>query len=416
MKRIVALLLCGLVCLGALPGLARAEGLPVIRITYVSDAVLSLEEAVDAQVTLTANGQETVFAARLRLGDESRDSVETALPQKSLRLDGDGTRLILSNDGADAVYTKCLAAVCASLIAQGPIAVPVQAQEPVEVYLNGEYWGLYTRREVIQDAIARFEGLSDDAGLNVADAGCVAVCGDVSALRGALREAAALDLSGAEGQQRLSQLLDVESLLNWMAVNAYLGNANLYGTVFFYQAGEGPWKLATGDFAYALQKAGDDSVGRLAGSSNHSGLALAQLTAQVLGAAEYRAAFAEKLGALYQALPVSLMQETVDAENRRIADALPAHMQRWAAAFAQALDDENVYPAADAQEALLFQSYCIYRLRDKTLPQRPWYVQDSARRALALTDAEMASCFGQDQPALPEIPGDTWADYQAAHQ
>ena len=60
MKRISLLaFFCCLFCLCALTGLAQEETLPVIRITYAADAVLSQADAVDAQVTLVSAGTET---------------------------------------------------------------------------------------------------------------------------------------------------------------------------------------------------------------------------------------------------------------------------------------------------------------------------------------------------------------------
>lgn len=413
MKKVgLLILLCCTLCLCALPALAQE--LPVIQITYAPDAPLSREEAVEARVTLVHAGRETAFDAGLRLQDETLDAVEKALPQQSLRIDGGDTRFILYNDGSDALYTKVMSAVCGSLIAQGPIAVPVPAQEPVEVYLNGEYWGLYTRREVIEDTIARFEGIGQTDALHVATANLHAIVGDAAGLQEAFRQIESLDLSHEEERQTLSALLDTESFLNWMAVNAYFGNANLFGEIFYYQPGEGPWKCAAGDFAFALSFASDNTIGRLAvqDGAQPSWGETAKLAGRLLQEPVYREAFLAKLGALYQALPTPVMQAAVDAENARIAAALPAHMERWAEPFAQALPDEYDYPAADA---LSFQHYRLYRLRDKTLVQRPWYLYDSAQRELAASDEDMARYFGDPRPELPEVPGDTWEDYKAAH-
>ena len=402
-----------LISLLALPGMAEEASLPAICITYAADAELSQEEAVEAQVVLADAGEETSLEAQLRLHDSTLDVVETALPQKSLRVDGGETRFILYNDGNDAIYTKIISAVCGNLIAQGPVAVPVRAQEPVEVYRNGEYWGLYTRREVIEDAIVRFEGLADTAGLKVADVNRKAVCGDVTGLTEAFQSIKELDLSLEEDRQTLEELLDTESFLNWLAVNAYFGTADLYGEIYFYQIDEGPWKCAAGYFAYALITASDNSLGRVANQdeAQPSLGETARLAGKMLKVSEYRDAFLTKLGALYQALPVEVMQAAVDTENARIAAVLPAHTARWADAFAQALGDAYSYPA-DAQEAELFQQYRVYRLRDKTLVQRPWYLYDSVQRELEVTDEDMTRYFGS-KPELPEVPDDTWEEYKA---
>lgn len=87
MKKIkwFALLGC-LISLLALPGMAEEASLPAIRITYTADVELSQEEAVEAQVVLEDAGEETSLEAQLRLHDSTLDVVETALPQKSLRV------------------------------------------------------------------------------------------------------------------------------------------------------------------------------------------------------------------------------------------------------------------------------------------------------------------------------------------
>lgn len=416
MKKIGCLaLLCCLLCLCALPALAQEESLPVIRITYAADAILSQTKPVDAQISLTVSGQEQLFDGQLRLNAATSDAVENVLPQKSLRIDGETEHFILYNDGNDGANAKIISAVCCNLIAQSPIATPVRAQEPVVVYLNGEYQGLYTRREIIENAIARFEGLDDSAALCVANSSKNAVCGDVSGLEEALLNAQTLDLSSEAGRQQLDALVDTDSLLNWMAVNSYFGNANLYGELFLYQVDNGPWKFATGDFAYAFSAAKDNSIARLTQSSAaQASPEIAALAGTMLKEPVYREAFLTKLGALYQALPVALMQEAVDAENARIAAELPAHMERWAVLFAQAINDAYAYPAASAEEGLLFQQYRVYRLRDKTLPQRPWYVYDSVQRELQLSDADMTRYFGE-KPQLPEVAADTWEDFKAAN-
>ena len=152
---------CCILLLCALPAMAQEEqALPVITITYAADASLSQETAVDAQITVAEGGQESTFQAKLRLNKTALDLVEKDLPQQSLYIEGAETRFVLYNDGGDALRTKLLSTACSGLVAQCPVAVPVRTQEPVEVYVNGDYRGLYSRREDIADAIARFEGRS----------------------------------------------------------------------------------------------------------------------------------------------------------------------------------------------------------------------------------------------------------------
>ena len=201
----------------AFPSLAQEVALPVLSIDYAADAVLSRDNAVEAQITLVQGGRETSFSGTLRLNDRSRDMTEELLPQQSLRIDSDEASFILYNDGVDAIFTKVIPAVCRSLIASGPLPVAVQAQEPVEVYLNGEYWGLYAKQETMEDAIVRFEGLADASTLRVSN--------DDDILKETMKQVAKLDLAKAEDRAALEKLIDTDNMLNWLAVDVYLSKA-----------------------------------------------------------------------------------------------------------------------------------------------------------------------------------------------
>lgn len=416
MKKFGLILLLGvLACLLALPAMAQVQELSVIRINYAVDTTLSQEKAVEAQVTLVQDGQENTFEAMLRLNDAGLDIVEQLLPQKSLRVDSDNMRFILYNDGYDAFNTKIISAVCYNLIAQSSIEVAIPVQEPVEVYLNGEYCGLYTWRQVTEDAIARFEGFGDTAALNVANVNKDLICGDVSGIKEAIECIKRLNLSREEDKKKLEELLDTESFLNWLAVNFYFGTGNLYSEIVFYQIGDGAVKCAMGDLAYAFLNASANHFNTLSSdlSPQTDTVVLAKM---MLKQPVYRDAFLSKLGVLYQELPTSVMQAAADAENDRIAAALTEHMGRWSEEFAQVLGTEYGYSVADTQEAVLFQNYRVSRLRDKTLVQRPWYLYDNAQNGLALSEADMVRYFATSKPELPEVTVVTWDDYKTANQ
>lgn len=407
-------ILCCILLLCALPAMAQEEqALPVITITYASDASLSQEAAVDAQITVAEGGQESSFQAKLRLNKTALDLVEKDLPQQSLYIEGAETRFVLYNDGGDALRTKLLSTACSGLVAQCPVAVPVRTQEPVEVYVNGDYRGLYSRREDIADAIARFEGLDSAATLNVTDVNKKAFCGDASGIANALQQLKGLNLSLEADRQTLSTLLDTESFLNWAAVNAFFGNLNMNNDVIFYQVGNGPIKCAMGDFAYALMFAAHNPYASLNTITTDVAIIIESM---LLNQPEYREAFLTKLGALYQALPTQTLQQAVDAANAQIASALPRHMERWTAAFIQAMAGKNNYLVTNTQEALLYQQYSIYRLRDKTLVRHPWYLYDLTQSALDVSDADMLRYFGSEKPALIEVPAESWETYKAANQ
>ena len=70
----------------------------------------------------------------------------------------------------------------------------------------------------------------------------------------------------------------------------------------------------------------------------------------------------------------------------------------------------------NTQEALLYQQYSIYRLRDKTLVRHPWYLYDLTQSALDVSDADMLRYFGSEKSVLIEVPAESWETYKAANQ
>lgn len=414
MKRRLKALLCCLICLSICPVLADAQDLPVIQISFPVEEELSQVAAVEVRVVIAQAGQECSSNALLRLSDESLDVVERSLPQKSLSIDSGDMRFDLYNGGNDGCNTMIISAICSNLIENGPIDIPVRTHEHVEVYLNGEYWGIYTQREDIVDAIVRFEGLDDCSMLNVTNVNHDTICGDASGIEETYKCIKSLQLSSSEDRQTLDSLLDTDSFLNWLAVNAYLGNGNLFAEIVFYQVGDGAWKCAMGDFAYALWASDQNPFVSLRDDAEvrYDTTILADM---MLEQPVYRDAFLTKMGALYQMFTTTVMQAVADAENARIAAALPAHMNRWAEEFYPVLAEAFAYPAKNAQEALLYQQHRMYRLRDQTLVKRPWYVYDLVQSELNVSDEDMVRYFGSSKPELPETNGVTWEEYKAAH-
>ncbi len=413
-KKFICILICCLMCLWAVPSLAQEQSLPVVSITCRTDASLSPENAVDAQVVMVDEGQEIKSDAALRLYDESLGGVELTLPQKSLYVESSDARFVLYNGGYDGLNTMVISAVCSDLITQGPIDIAVCAQEPVEVYMNGDYWGLYTKRETIVDAIARFEGLTNPDTLNVTNVNHDTLCGDVDEITKKIRMIRNLNLSREEDRMTFEELLDTESFLNWFAINAFWGTGNFFGEAVFYTIDGGSLKCAVGRTDYAFVTANANPFATL-DEYRAVHLDAAVLANMMLEQPVYRDAFLTKLGLLYQTFTTSMMQEAVDTENALIASALPAHMSRWTEEFYNALEDEYLYPPANAQEALLYQQYRVYRLRDKTLVRRPGLLYELVQSELNVSDEEMERYFGGSKPTVPEVPGDTWEDYKASH-
>lgn len=417
MKRVFCFIISLILGLCFFSALAETQPQINISITYSEDAVLSEDTAVPATVLIEQEKENTTQEASIRLYGQEADWIGTKLPQENLLIDGDDSDFILYNGGNDGLFTKGINRICYDLIAQSGLSIPVREQKAVSVTLNGEYWGLYTMEETIQEATARFEGLTDVAKLNVANHQQKTIFGDATGLSNAFAASKLLDLSVETDRTQLETLFDTDSFLNWMTINTYFGNSNLFSDIAFYQVDDGPWKSAPTHFSWAFYQASDDSVTLLLDRDTKQPTYgdAALLASRMLREPVYREAFLTKLGALYQALPTPVMQAAADKAVAEIAPAMEAHTQRWSAAFAQMEDGIDEYPA-DSKEALLFWQYRVYRLCDKTMVRRPWFVYDSAQRAFNLSDSEMAVYFGSEKTDLPEVPDDTWADYKTANK
>ncbi len=405
------ILLFSIIVLYMFPSFASEDGLSVIRIINAPEKVLIQDQDVPVKVQVD---ETNTFEAVLRQYSGSNDIIESSLPQKSLEIESEEVCFTLYNDGYDARNTKIVSTVCCSLIEQSGMAVPLRMQEPVIVYLNDAYWGLYTRREHIEDAIARFEKVDDTANINVADANCHIVFGETSELEADIMVLKSLDLSSEEDREIQQNLWDAESFLKCLAINAYFGNSNLYGSVFLYQINGGPWKCAMGDFTYSFGSSQDNSIARYVSYENGSTPTgnIAVIAERLLKVPVYREMFLNQMGKLYQILTVPLMQNCVDEAKMRIAEALPKQDERWASDFILVNDGDTRFPANDVSEAKIFHSYCVFRLRDKTIPRRPWYIYDSVQRELQVSDEDMNYYFGSAKPSLPEVPTDDWASYK----
>lgn len=398
MKRATALLMLSVFILLCVPGaFALEEGLSVIRITCNGTEPLSQEEAISAYVCIEATDHtETAFWGEVSLNASSQDYVDGILPQRSLLVKGDAVGFVLENNGADALRTEIINALCSSLLSRLSSGICVCAAEPVEVYLNGEYMGIYSRRESVKTAVTRFEKSVGPYTLNIANAGGSTVYGDATGLKKALKA-----FSEGGKPEELAEILDIESLLEHMAVNMYFGCADIIGNLNLYQVNDGLWKCVTLDFPYAYFKTPESPAAALKQSQHGY---LAETVYALLEYPEYMDLFCEKLSVLYRELPTDVMRETAEMENARIASALPAHMERWTDETIKALKDAYpIYSVSDAQEALRYQRYRVYYLRDVSLVKYPWDLCVSMKKEFDLPDEVMDKYFGTVIGTEPEV-------------
>ncbi len=133
--------------------------------------------------------------------------------------------------------------------------VAVQDYVPCQVFLNGEYWGMYYLMEKYSAAyLEGHYGIGEGNSLLIKATREVqhGNLTDISRFK-ALREYLKQDMSDPELYEGLLSQMDMQSFIDWMCTNIYIGNTDtrpLGGNVFTWQAihpswlkyGDGRWR------------------------------------------------------------------------------------------------------------------------------------------------------------------------------
>lgn len=369
----------------------RMMGRPVTgRMTYVSgDAGTSM---VDRLVTLTVIG----------------DTYSACMPQKRLRVDAVDdvfdvplledrpgaarTSFVLDNGGGDCLFTRVADAVQVRLIENHTdLHILMAGWKPVNVYLNGEYWGQYGLRETMDAAaVCRYEGLDPALADQISLADSMG-----GGLDRGYREMVRL-LKQADPANRpvdrayLDQNVDVDSYLTWLAVKMYFGDSAAADGFLAYRIPGGKWKCAAQGFEYGLFNSSFDAA-RSYLKPKGFGEQRADNTVflKILEIDEYRALFLTKLGMLYQRLTTEVMIAELEACAAQIGPVMRDHFARWAS-------EENRLVISDVPGTPdgMYQYWetRIQRMRN-TMTKRPMYVLLQARDELGLTNAEAVRYF-----------------------
>lgn len=152
----------------------------------------------------------------------------------------DHNRLILRNSGQDWDRTKLLDMYQASLLSH--LQTATQAYQPVLVYLNGEYWGLYNLRERIdQHYIETYYGIDRDE-IDIVEITGEANHGTNEAFHEMLEFFIDTDLSIEENYQEALKLIDINSFLDHYVTQIYGANTDWPG------ANQRMWRKQTDGF------------------------------------------------------------------------------------------------------------------------------------------------------------------------
>lgn len=212
-----------------------------------------------------------------------------------------------------------------------------QESEPVVVYINGNYWGVYHLRERISPhSIAQFEGWENEDAIDFLEgAYATEVQGSNDSFIEAMNFVRRYGVKSDANLEKLKQIVDVENYLDYVILQMYCNNQDLNNIrVYRSSEGDGKWRwilydtdlgfLATRNSVKAwCSTSGGGKVGSITEQSN-------LLFTQLLKNAQMKDCFLRRFGEL---LATDLSAESVTARIEEVYNAIAPEMQlhckRW---------------------------------------------------------------------------------------
>ena len=159
--------------------------------------------------------------------------------------------LLLHTSGQDAYMTKIRDAFIHKAV-KDVIDIDVMDSRPCVVYINGEYWGLYTIREKVnEDYLASHHGVDPNQVDMLVYNGTV-MTGSNEAYTALVDFAATHDLRIQENYDYVASQVDIENLIDYLVIQSYFGNTDSGNIKFWRDQNNGKWRWFLYDMDWAL--------------------------------------------------------------------------------------------------------------------------------------------------------------------
>jgi len=163
--------------------------------------------------------------------------------------------LVLRNSGNDWNYTSMRDGFMTGLVLDRE--VEVQAFQPVEVYLNGEYWGLYNLREKTNEHfVAAHSGQNVD-NVDLLELDGQVIHGDNSQYHDLIQYVESNDLSIAEHYEYVKDRIDIDAFIDYQVSQIFFDNRDWPGNnIKFWRpripGGKWRWIMFDTDFGFGI--------------------------------------------------------------------------------------------------------------------------------------------------------------------
>ena len=199
--------------------------------------------------------------------------------------------------------------------------VPTQRSRYCVLYVNGEYKGIYALMEKVNEQhYARLMGVSRDS-VTVMKAWANPQSEYYETV---IRFAQENDLMDAKNYARFCDIVDIDSLIDWMIIEGYSANTDLAtGNLRYARSteGDGKWRFMLYDMDATLRASGSIFGNVLKPASTQSAVFITQL----INNSDFRERFLTRAG---EVLATTLSNENVDAEIVHLAAQIEPEIAR----------------------------------------------------------------------------------------
>ncbi len=137
-------------------------------------------------------------------------------------------KVTLSNGGGDCPYLHFRDALIQEIAEDGGLSIDYMASEPCIVFLDGEFWGFYLMREKVDgDYIEAHYGIDKDDTVVIKNGGIEeGTSEDITEFDDFCNWAEAADLTDEANYQKVCDTIDIESFMDYVAVETYICNSD----------------------------------------------------------------------------------------------------------------------------------------------------------------------------------------------
>ncbi len=264
------------------------------------------------------------------------------------------------------------------------VNVLAQAYKPYVMYLNGEYWGVYFMKEKrSRFFVAQHENTEDADNMDVLKASSLVSHGSNQEWLQLMDYVKSHDLSNRESYQYVAGRMDVNSFMDYMICELYVGNSD-YANIQYYKLPGGKWEWIYYDFCWGWTNYNHQTVTLRRGTKP----AASDLFNALLKNADWKDAFCRRFAEIMNTVYAT---DRVNALIDELAATVDREIAREREKFNGATFMGMPQPAENSGSYNSFQTNVAY-LKEFN-EKRPGVIKAQLQQELGLSDAYMQEVF-----------------------